>query len=157
MLGSRSIVARISSCILKFSDSHSHKTLSQTVFLSPPVYTSKISFNPPSYSFRTISLSTSKMAHADTMADLTATLQSLGISEVPQLPNTYPALNPVDIYRSHITELLAPIAGVDPKIVHNTLQWTQTLATGDLVLPVPALRLKSKKPDELAKEIGEKV
>jgi len=96
------------------------------------------------------------MAHAD-MTDLTATLQSLGISEVSRLPNTYPALNPVDIYRSHITDLLAPIAGVDPKIVHNALQWTQTLAMGDLVLPVPALRVKGKKPDELAKEIAEKV
>ena len=97
------------------------------------------------------------MAHADTMIDLTATLRSLGISEVPRLPNTNPALNPVDVYRSHITELLAPIVGVDPKIVQNALQWTQTLATGDLVLPVPALRVKGKKPDELAKEIGEKV
>lgn len=97
------------------------------------------------------------MVHADTMADLSATLQSLGVSQVPRQPNTYPAINPVDIYRSHITELLAPIAGIDPKIVHNALQWTQTLQMGDLVLPVPALRLKGKKPDELAKEIAEKV
>jgi arginyl-tRNA synthetase len=97
------------------------------------------------------------MVHADTMTDLTATLRSLGISKVPQLPNTSPALNPVDVYRSHITELLAPIAGVDPKIVYNALQWTQTLAMGDLILPVPALRVKGKKPDELAKEISEKV
>lgn len=97
------------------------------------------------------------MAHTDTMTDLTATLQSLGLSNVPRLPNTYPALNPVDIYRSHITELLATITGVEPKIVYNVLQWTQTLAMGDLVLPVQALRLKGKKPDELAKEIGEKV
>lgn len=96
-------------------------------------------------------------AHTADMADLTATLQSLGLSEVPKLPNTYPALNPVDIYRSHIAELLAPIAGVDPKVAYIALQWTQTLANGDLVLPVPALRLKGKKPDELAKELGSKV
>src|SRR6266480_991597 len=154
MRGSLRFVARISSCTLKFCASLSYnKTLSQSAFRPP----SRLSSKPSSYSPRPISSSASAMAHVDTMIDLTATLRSLGISEVPRLPNTNPALNPVDVYRSHITELLAPIVGVDPKIVQNALQWTQTLATGDLVLPVPALRVKGKKPDELAKEIGEKV
>lgn len=96
-------------------------------------------------------------SHTADMTDLTATIQSLGLSDVPKLPNTYPALNPVDIYRSHIAELLAPIVGVEPTITYNALQWTQTLANGDLALPVPALRIKGKKPDELGKELSSKV
>lgn len=98
-----------------------------------------------------------QLSHTQSMDELSATLSAIGISKVPQQPNTYPALNPVDIYRSHITELLAPVAGVDPKIVFNALQWTNTLEKGDLVLAAPALRLKGKKPDELAKDLAEKV
>ena len=84
-------------------------------------------------------------------------LKNIGLPEVPKEPNTYPEINPVDIYRSHITELLAPIAGVDKKIVYQALQWTNSLDKGDLVLAVPALRLKGKKPDEVAADIASKV
>lgn len=95
-------------------------------------------------------------SHTQSVDDLAVTLKGIGLAEVPQALNTYPALNPVDIYRSHITELLAPIAGADPKVVLPALQWTQTLDMGDLILPVPALRLKGKKPNDIATEIGEK-
>jgi len=92
-----------------------------------------------------------------TLEDLTQTLSKFRITEVPQFPNAYPALNPVDIYRAHITELVAPITGADPEVIYQAIQWTQTLDKGDLVLPVPALRLKGKKPDETAKKIVEDV
>jgi arginyl-tRNA synthetase len=45
-------------------------------------------------------------------------------------------LNPVDIYREHIAEHLAPVAGVDAEKIYTRLQWTNTLDKGDLVLPV---------------------
>lgn len=94
-----------------------------------------------------------------TMDQLTASLSAMGVSKVPSVPDvvTHPTFNQFDIYRSHITELLAPITGVDAKIIYPALQWTQTLANGDLMLPVPALRIKGKKPDAVAKEIVEKV
>jgi len=92
-----------------------------------------------------------------TLEELTQTLSKFGVSEVTQFPNAYPAYNPVDIYRAHITELLVPITGVDPKVIYQAIQWTQTLDKGDCVLPVPALRLKGKKPDEVAKKIVEEV
>jgi hypothetical protein len=91
------------------------------------------------------------------MEHLTETIKSLGLTEVPKFPDTYPELNPYDIYRSHIAELLAPTVGVDPAIAFKALQWTAVLDNGDLVLPIPALRLKGKKPNELAEEIIEKV
>lgn len=96
------------------------------------------------------------LAHAPSVDELAATLKNFGLAEVPKAPNTHPELNPFDIYRSHITELLSQASGVDPKIIYPTLQWTQSLEKGDLTLAVPALRLKGKKPDELAKEIAEK-
>jgi len=68
-------------------------------------------------------------------------------------PGCYPAVNPFDIYRSHITTILQPITGVDAPIIYNALQWTATLDKGDLVLAVPALRVKGKKPDQFAQEI----
>jgi hypothetical protein len=102
-------------------------------------------------------MDTKQLSHTQSEDELATALKALGISKVPQEPNTYPALNPVDIYRSHITELLAPLAGVENKIVYNALQWTAVLEKGDLVLAVPALRLKGKKPPEIALELSEKV
>lgn len=96
-------------------------------------------------------------AHDQTMEDLLSTLQGFGIQDVSPFPNAYPALNPVDIYRAHITDLLAPITGADPKVIYPAIQWTQTLDKGDCVLPVPALRLKGKKPDDIAKNIVDNV
>lgn len=77
--------------------------------------------------------------------------------DLHKYPNCYPELNPVDLYRAHITTILSDITGVDAALVYPALQWTQTLEKGDLVLPVPALRVKGKKPNELAEEWCEKV
>jgi arginyl-tRNA synthetase len=102
-------------------------------------------------------MDTQQLDHTQSLADLTSTLSGLGLSAVPTHTGTYPALNPIDIYRAHITSLLAPIVNVDPDIVYRTIQWTQSLDKGDLVCAVPALRLKGKKPNELALEIVEKL
>jgi arginyl-tRNA synthetase len=90
------------------------------------------------------------------MEELTKTLEGLGLESVPQEPNTYPELNPFDIYRSHITELLAEVSGVDKKIIYPTLAWTAKPENGDLQLAVPALRLKGKDLKAYAQELAEK-
>ena len=64
--------------------------------------------------------------------------------------------NPVDVYRSHISELLAPLAEKKPSEIYERLAWTSSPEKGDLGLAVPALRIKGKKPDELASELCEK-
>jgi arginyl-tRNA synthetase len=76
---------------------------------------------------------------------------------LPEFPNCHPEVNPVDIYRAHLTTILTELTGVDAKIVYPALQWTSTLEMGDLLLPVPALRIKGRKPQELALEWVEKV
>ena len=91
--------------------------------------------------------------------DLLATkLKSLSVTTpLKKYPNCYPEINPVDVYRAHLTEILTEVTGVDAAIIYPSLQWTQTLEKGDLVLPVPALRVKGKKPPELAAEWVQKV
>ena len=70
--------------------------------------------------------------------------------------NSYPHLNPTDIYREHLASTIGPIVGQEPSHVFSRLQWTQTLDKGDMMLPVPALQIKGKKPQAIAAEIGEK-
>ena len=72
------------------------------------------------------------------------------------LPNFHPDNNPIDPYREHISNCLAPIVNQEASAIYPKLAWTQTLEKGDMTLPVPALQIKSKKPQDLAKEIGEK-
>ena len=90
-----------------------------------------------------------------TMEDLSNTLSKLGLEKVPQEPNTYPTLNPFDIYRSHITELLSSVSGVDKKIIYPTLAWTAKPEHGDLQLAVPALRQKKKDMKAFAQELAD--
>lgn len=97
------------------------------------------------------------MAHYTT-EELATSLQALGLeNQLETYPNCYPQLNPVDVYRSHITTLLADITGADKANIYPNLQWTMTLDKGDLILPVAALRIKGKKPQDLAIEWSEKV
>jgi arginyl-tRNA synthetase len=90
---------------------------------------------------------------AGAASNLSKKLQDLSLATpLPKYPNCYPEVNPVDIYRAHLTEILTKVTGVDASLVYPALQWTQTLEKGDLVLPIPALRVKGKKPPELAAE-----
>ena len=89
---------------------------------------------------------------------LQARLESLKITDpLPVYPDSNPTANPVDVYRCFIAHHLAPITGVDISLVYPALEWTQTLDKGDLIVATPRLRIKGRKPDELAKEWAEKV
>lgn len=98
---------------------------------------------------------TSRGQAAETVLD--KAMERLGLSPSPCLPNTYPRFNALDIYRSHLAQLLGPITGVDPSAILPFLHWTQTLDKGDLTLPVPALKIKGRKPDETVKSITDQV
>ncbi|PNS19149.1 Arginine--tRNA ligase, cytoplasmic [Sphaceloma murrayae] len=105
-----------------------------------------------------MALNGSPSASAQSIEDLTSTLKSLGLDKLPSVPQatTHPTYNQLDIFRTHIAELLEPITGVPAQTILPAIQWTQTLEHGDFMLPVPALRIKGKKPDALAQEIQEK-
>ncbi|KAL3471933.1 hypothetical protein BJX99DRAFT_236443 [Aspergillus californicus] len=92
-------------------------------------------------------------------ASLPAAVESLSLqtsSETSKFPNCYPSLNPVDTYRQHIAETLAAAADLDAEKIYTRLQWTNSLDKGDLVLPVPSLQIKGKKPQEICAELAEK-
>jgi arginyl-tRNA synthetase len=88
------------------------------------------------------------------MRALLSILEKVGLTESFALSS---AINPLQIYRTHLATQLAPIVGTDPSTISPAIQRTLTSENGDLVLPIPALRIKEKKPDELAKLIQEKV
>ena len=64
--------------------------------------------------------------------------------------------NPVDVYRYHISKELEPITGKPLDDIYERLAWTQSFDKGDLSLPVPALRIKGKKPGEQAIEFADR-
>lgn len=63
-------------------------------------------------------------------------LSTLTIDDHSKFPNCYPTLNPNDIYRAHISELLSKVSGVDAEKIYPKLSWTLNLEKGDLMLPV---------------------
>jgi arginyl-tRNA synthetase len=89
------------------------------------------------------------------VAALTDKLKTFGLDQVPAEPNTYPALNPYDLYRSHVAQLLSQSTGIDSKIIYPALQRTVKTEHGDLQMAVAALRQKRKDMKEFAREIGE--
>ena len=92
------------------------------------------------------------------MEELTVKLSRLGIqSPLPQLPGANPIANPIDIYRSYLTEFLVSTADVEAQTAYPAIQWAKTLDKGDLVLAVPQLRIKNIKPTELAAGLVGKV
>lgn len=72
-------------------------------------------------------------------------------------PGFYPERNPLDNYRAHIATSLSEVSGVDSSIVWPAVQWTSALEKGDFIIACAALRIKGKKPNELAVELAEKV
>ncbi|KAF1816625.1 arginyl-tRNA synthetase [Eremomyces bilateralis CBS 781.70] len=99
-------------------------------------------------------MASNNASDATSVEELTSTLKNFGLDSVPQLPNTYPTLNPIDIYRSHIASLISPIVSVDAKTILPTISWTNSLDNGDLMLPAAALRIKGMKPQETAEKIA---
>lgn len=82
------------------------------------------------------------------LVDLLASLR--GEKPLPLYDGAAPSINPVDIYRSVITEELAKIAELDASLIYPALEWTSTLDKGDLILAVPRLRVKGSPVEKAA-------
>ncbi|KAI0008340.1 arginyl-tRNA synthetase [Xylariaceae sp. FL0662B] len=93
------------------------------------------------------------MASTSSINQLLSKLDGLTLESIAEtFPNTHPEINPFDLYRVHISKVLAPITGVASDRIHPVVQWTNALDKGDFVLPIPALRIKGAKPDVLGAE-----
>jgi len=86
------------------------------------------------------------------MESFVAGLSALGVHDLPSIPAAHPDENPLDLFRSHIAERLAPLAGVDTQLVFVGLDRSTKPDTGDFVLAVPRLRIKGAKPQELGEK-----
>jgi arginyl-tRNA synthetase len=89
------------------------------------------------------------------MQALTESLQKLDLAIPSPVEGSYPESNTVDLCRNYITEQLSALSGVDKKLIYPALEWCQVLEKGDLLLPLPRLRLKGDL-EALAVEYAEK-
>ncbi|ANZ73187.1 BA75_00162T0 [Komagataella pastoris] len=76
---------------------------------------------------------------------------SLKLPEV-SIQGSFPESNPVDLLRNYITQELSKISGVDKDLIFPALEWGTTLEKGDLLIPVPRLRIKGANPKDLAEK-----
>ncbi|KAK1241645.1 hypothetical protein MKX08_001619 [Trichoderma sp. CBMAI-0020] len=91
------------------------------------------------------------MAKPTGIDQLTTLVNGLTLDSIAEkYPQAHPEINPLDLYRAHVSNVLAGISGVDSQIIYPAINWTTGLDKGDFVLAVPALRIKGQKPDALA-------
>ncbi|ODQ66441.1 arginyl-tRNA synthetase [Nadsonia fulvescens var. elongata DSM 6958] len=88
---------------------------------------------------------------------ITERLQAFGITdELKNYPGSNITQNPYDIFRCYITEQLSKVSGVSEDLIYPALEWTNSSERGDLIIPVPRLRIKGAKPNDLAVEWTDK-
>ncbi|KAH0596459.1 hypothetical protein MHUMG1_05576 [Metarhizium humberi] len=97
------------------------------------------------------------MAQSNIVNQLAQKVEGLTLDGLAQkYPTAHPEINPLDLYRAHLSDVLSKISGVETSIIYPVVMWTQSLDKGDFVVAVPALRIKGKKADALAQEWAEK-
>lgn len=85
-------------------------------------------------------------------------LQDLGLEvPIPAFPTANIISNPVDLYRCYVAEVVKQVVNCNEDIAYNSIQRTQVLAHGDVVLVVARLRLKGVNIDQVAVDLSNKV
>lgn len=79
-------------------------------------------------------------------------LGKLGLNNPTTIEGSYPNHNVLDLLRNYITDELHQISNVDKSIIFESLDIPTTLDKGDLIIPVPRLRLKGINPKDKAAE-----
>ena len=75
-------------------------------------------------------------------------LKQLGLSQPAAIEGTHPQYNVVDVFRNYIAEELNRISSVDKSIIIQALDTPKVLDQGDIIVPIPKLRLKGINPNE---------
>ncbi|KAG7695718.1 hypothetical protein KL930_003715 [Ogataea haglerorum] len=86
---------------------------------------------------------------------LSSKLDSLKLQAPPAIQGSFPDYNTVDLCRNYIANQLSELTGVDASIAYQSLEWSLVLENGDLIVPLPRLRLKGDLV-ALAKELADK-
>lgn len=83
---------------------------------------------------------------------ITQTLSKLGLEAPSTVETSCPNENFLDLIRNYITNELHKLSNVDKSIIFESLDVPSTLDKGDLIIPVPRLRLKGINPKDKAAE-----
>ncbi|CUM63367.1 uncharacterized protein PRCAT00000940001 [Priceomyces carsonii] len=96
-----------------------------------------------------------RMSTATNVNVITKGLQKMGIEQPDTVKDSYPDYNVVDVFRNYITKELERLTGVDKGLIFECLDTPSTLDKGDLLVPIPRLRIKGINPKEKAVEWAE--
>lgn len=91
----------------------------------------------------------------DTTTTITAALGKLGLQQPSSNDISYPDYNVVDVLRNYIADELNRISEVDRSTILQSLDSPNTLDKGDLIIPLPRLKLKGVNPKDKAQEWSE--
>ena len=84
--------------------------------------------------------------------NLALLLAGLGVDAIPSVSENLPGVHllnrPIDIYRVYLAVILTNLTKCPTDLTYHAIQSPSTLASGDLTVPVPRLRLKGKKPND---------
>ncbi|EDO16349.1 hypothetical protein Kpol_1059p40 [Vanderwaltozyma polyspora DSM 70294] len=105
---------------------------------------------------RLFSSSRNQFNHTMSANSIMDQLSKLSIKEPMVMEDSFPNVNVVDLMRNYITQELSKISGVDEKLIFPALEWTNTMERGDLLIPIPRLRIKGANPKDLAEEWSSK-
>lgn len=85
---------------------------------------------------------------------ITSSLKSLGLEQPTANAESQPEFNVIDVMRNYITDELHKISegAVAKDLIFPALDTPTTLDKGDLIIPIPRLRLKGINPKEKAEE-----
>lgn len=96
------------------------------------------------------------MSAATSVHAITQELTHLGLQQPAMQELSHPEFNVVDVMRNYITNELHAISDVSKDVIFQALDSPSTLEKGDLIVPVPRLRLKGANPKDKAVEWAEK-
>ncbi|KAK6457537.1 arginyl-tRNA synthetase [Scheffersomyces xylosifermentans] len=91
-----------------------------------------------------------------TVNAITESLGKLGLKQPIFNEGSTPEFNVIDVFRNYIASELHRVSEVDQEIIFSALDSPSTLDKGDLIIPVPRLRLKGINPKDKAVEWSEK-
>ncbi|EEH33060.2 arginyl-tRNA synthetase [Paracoccidioides lutzii Pb01] len=93
-----------------------------------------------------------------TIRGLETLLQSLGLTvPIPAFSAANVVVNPIDIYRCYVADVVKQAVGCGEDIAFNAIQRTQVLAHGDVALIAARLRLKGDNIGQVAAYLSSKL
>lgn len=89
---------------------------------------------------------------SENMSTITQGLSQLGLEQPQGTGCSYPQYNVIDVLRNYIADELNKITQVDKEVIFQSLDSPNTLDKGDLIIPLPRLKLKGINPKDKAQE-----